>query len=370
MCGIMLTKRSIYQTKVKDLVATKGGVLEDSWEYVDSTEKFWVTCAQGHKWQTCWNVLQSNHWCPECALKSTLIRIANSRISEDLVRKYIEDKKGKLDSQWHYTNNHEKFWVECEHRHRWQTLWNNVRSGHWCPYCKKTIVIEKDVKAHIEKNGGVLSRDWVYVSATEKFELRCESGHTFKTSWDKIRSGHWCPSCYGNTQTDGLKVKSFIEQKGGKLDHTWKYINSIQSFWVTCKKGHRWETHWGSIRQGHWCPRCVDTKSENEFREVMERTFLVTFPKQKPGWLVNPNTGRRLELDGYNENIKIAFEYQGPYHFENVRNTHLEQQKRDEIKLEKCQERGIRLIVIPYWIPKKDWEIEIQNQICMTKRKE
>jgi hypothetical protein len=35
------------------------------------------------------------------------------------------------------------------------------------------------------------------------------------------------------------------------------------------------------------------------------------FKSVRPGWLENPLTGRNLELDCYNEYLKLALEYNG-----------------------------------------------------------
>jgi phage-related protein len=356
-----------YDKNVKDFITSKGGHINNGWEYISSTEKFWITCHKGHEWETCWNVIQSGHWCPKCANEKNLSRIEDSKTDENEIRQFIcNNKEGKLDSEWKYINNYEKFWVECKYGHRWQAMWANLRKGHWCPFCNKTIVLEKDVRSFIENKGGTLLPQWKYVKAVEKFEIRCKEGHHFKSHWDKIRLGHWCPYCYGNNKKDSSEIKKFIEIKGGELDTDWKYENSITKFWVTCKKGHRWETNWNTIRPGHWCPHCRIFKKEQEFREVMEDHFGVQFPSQRPKWL-RYKTRWPLELDGYNKDKEIAFEYQGIQHYMAIgfSKDHLKYsalRERDIFKRDLCNKKGLKLIIMPYWISPKNWIIEIKNQ--------
>lgn len=356
-----LDTRSIYEKLTRDLIKSKGGSIRDSWHYKDSTDKFTVTCSKGHKWQTSWNIIQSGHWCPDCAKK---VRNLNNRVSEVEVRDFIASKGGKLDPDWKYISNHEKFWVECGRGHRWQVIWNNLRKNSWCPYCSKTIVVEDDVRKYIENKGGHLPKDWKFIKSIKKFDLQCENGHSFQSCWDKIRLGHWCPYCYGNNRTEESKIKDFIKLKNGSLDSDWKYVNSTHRFWVTCHRGHRWKAIWSNIRKDHWCPKCRNSKYENRFRKIMERVFFVSFPKQKPDWMRNPLTGRILELDGYNNGIKVAFEYQGIYHYSNPIGIKFSdiQKIRDNIKEKLCYENGVALIIMPYWIKESDWEIEITNQ--------
>ena len=65
-----------------------------------------------------------------------------------------------------------------------------------------------------------------------------------------------------------------------------------------------------------------------------------------------------MELDGYNEKLAIAFEYQGRQHYEHIKYFHGTSQRKlssrltdDEIKRRECQVRGIRLIEIPFSVP-------------------
>lgn len=62
----------------------------------------------------------------------------------------------------------------------------------------------------------------------------------------------------------------------------------------------------------------------------------------------------KLELDGYCEELKLAFEYQELQHFENMEYFHRnedsfqKQQERDKKKIKLCEDNGITLVEIPY----------------------
>lgn len=94
-------------------------------------------------------------------------------------------------------------------------------------------------------------------------------------------------------------------------------------------------------------------KSEAETRRIFEEIFNAKFPKSRPSWLKS-SKGTSLELDGYNQDLKIAFEYQGEYHYMDVPihqqgRTLAEIQRTDKLKEDLCQRRGITLIQVPYW---------------------
>ena len=54
--------------KCKELAKTKGGeCLSDV--YIDALTKLKWRCEKGHEWQTSWNTVSADHWCPTCGKK-------------------------------------------------------------------------------------------------------------------------------------------------------------------------------------------------------------------------------------------------------------------------------------------------------------
>lgn len=97
-------------------------------------------------------------------------------------------------------------------------------------------------------------------------------------------------------------------------------------------------------------------KGENIACKILEEIYNVPFTKEKPDFLINPKTKRKLELDCYNDSLKIALEYQGEQHYKwpNYTNQSYkefqDQVYRDEIKRKICKELGIKLVEVPYYI--------------------
>ena len=93
---------------------------------------------------------------------------------------------------------------------------------------------------------------------------------------------------------------------------------------------------------------------ERECRRVLEQYFGLDFPSVRPKWLRNPETGRCLELDCYNEELGVAIEFQGiqHYHYPNKYHSTVDEfvaaKARDELKREMCDEHGVFLIAVPY----------------------
>lgn len=109
-----------------------------------------------------------------------------------------------------------------------------------------------------------------------------------------------------------------------------------------------------------------ESKGETLCREAAQRVFGVPFVKVRPDFLKNNVTGYNLELDIYNEDLKIAIEYNGRQHYEFVPFFHknhehfMNQKYRDEIKKMICKQQGIHLIEVSYETPPTEIETLIR----------
>jgi len=110
-------------------------------------------------------------------------------------------------------------------------------------------------------------------------------------------------------------------------------------------------------------------KREEKCRNILQKYFGRRFIKIKPKWLIYPKTGRKLELDGYCKELRLAFEYNGaqhyyynPYHYKN-RNQFKDQVSRDKWKYKRCKELGINVIIIPFDLQEEEIENYIFNQL-------
>jgi hypothetical protein len=88
-------------------------------------------------------------------------------------------------------------------------------------------------------------------------------------------------------------------------------------------------------------------------RALLEGITGEHWKKFRPKWL-RTSHGRKFELDGYCEPLKIAFEYQGKQHYEfmpyfhKIESTFEKRRNDDQIKRELCEKHGVRLIEVPY----------------------
>lgn len=141
-----------------------------------------------------------------------------------------------------------------------------------------------------------------------------------------------------------------------------EYVNSKHPHNWKCYFGHKFKKNWDSIKnQGIWCPQCESRNPEEFVRFCFEQLFESTFPKQRPDWLRNSD-GYKMELDGFSEELNIAFEYQGKQHYEYISHYHhtradFEKRKKDdEVKVKLCSEEEVLLFVVPYFIEPHNME--------------
>lgn len=116
----------------------------------------------------------------------------------------------------------------------------------------------------------------------------------------------------------------------------------------------------------------TDSRGETECRRVLEQLYNRPFNKARPDFLSNPVTGGEynLELDCYNDELKIAVEYNGVQHykytpyFHKSREAFQNQKYRDYMKRELCQKNGVTLIEVPYSVPIGEIEQYLRKRLA------
>ena len=95
-------------------------------------------------------------------------------------------------------------------------------------------------------------------------------------------------------------------------------------------------------------------------RLAIKDIYNVPFSVVRPDWLRNPNTGYNLELDCYNDDVKIAIECYNESHYKWPNFTHgtfddvITQINIDKMRMAMCKQEGVRLIVVSYTIEVED----------------
>lgn len=99
------------------------------------------------------------------------------------------------------------------------------------------------------------------------------------------------------------------------------------------------------------------SKGEKMVCQALSEIYGVPFANVRPKFMINPETNKRIEFDCYNEDLKIAGEYNGVHHYvwpnwtKKSYQKFIEQMRRDQLKVELSDRNGVYLITVPYNVP-------------------
>jgi hypothetical protein len=244
-----------------------------------------------------------------------------------------------------------------------QTSNNHLNSNHPCKYClqesrRKALSDSLETfKNKIQTKYGNLFdfENANYINQRTPISLKCLKHNKVITKEPQVfLRGNGCDLCVKEESSANLsertfkEIKSFVSKLNGKCLSK-NYLNNKSKLDFECNAGHQFQKSWSEVKNSlRWCSKCSPNKliGETIARLILEHLLKINLPslyiKEMDG----------LQLDGYNESHKIAFEYQGYQHF--TENSHFhqsnkrfeEQLKRDQYKKALCKQNGIILIEI------------------------
>ena len=280
----------------------------------------------------------------------------------------VSESKYEFGNKYQYIHTKEKVQLICpEHGEFWIAP-NHFKKGKGCIKCAGTC--PKQAKIGFEKQVSVskyeFGSEYKYIGAIEKVQLICSEHGEFWIKPSSFKSGHGCIKCAGNCPEQaqsGLEQK--ISESKYKFGNKYEYINDSTKVQLICPEHGEFWIKPNDLKNGHGCAGCAGSNNENSCRDIIQELTGYNFPKRNPAFLKNPKTGRNLELDGYCEELKLAFEYDGEQHFKAVEYWGGEEalkktQKYDRLKNKLCKKEGINLIRIPYTVKNKEQYIKRQ----------
>lgn len=285
------------------------------------------------------------------------------------LREIARSRGGELLSSVYQGSSKHLLW-ECELGHQWEATPENIKGnrtkkGTWCKKCghrsgreKQLGSLEEIKRIANSKGGECLSNE--YQGNHIHLTFMCSEGHDWQTTPATIKRGSWCPRCSASTRNKHRRlslteIKGIAHARGGKCLSE-EYTNNSQNLKWECSEGHTWQAPANRIRQGGWCPKCKFSVGENICRIYFETIFQKKFTpahKSELPWLTGKNDYSSLELDGFNQELGVAFEHHGKHHYSAGRYSSSKSddlaiiQERDERKRTLCKLNGVKLIEIP-----------------------
>jgi hypothetical protein len=237
--------------------------------------------------------------------------------------------------------------------HKFPTSYQRFKNcGQRCQKCAKRLKItEEQIKEFLEEDGYKLVAYNGIGSHTNHSVKHLLCGHIYPVCYNTFKNGgNRCPKCAKKAKITEEEIRECLEEEGYRLiqyngiGHQTKH--TVEHILCGCQ----YPTNYDRFKNGgQRCPDCSKSRTENECRKVFESLFPEhKFPNTRPNFL------QGLELDGYCEELNMAFEYNGRQHYEVVdfiqndtQEDLEERQEHDRRKLEICNQRGIKLCVIP-----------------------
>ncbi len=244
-----------------------------------------------------------------------------------------------------------------------QTSNNHLNSKHPCKFClieSRRAALSDGIQTFRNKiqliYGDLFDFENVnYVNQRTPVSLKCLKHNKVITKEPQVfLRGNGCDLCSKEESARNLsertlnEINIFVSKLNGKcLSKT--YVNNESKLDFECNNGHKFQKSWSEVKNSlRWCSKCSPNRliGETITRLMLEHLLRI----ELPSIYITQMDG--LQLDGYNETNKIAFEYQGYQHF--TENSHFhqsdkrfdEQLKRDQYKKALCIQNGITLIEI------------------------
>jgi hypothetical protein len=217
-------------------------------------------------------------------------------------------------------------------------------------------------KQKLEQHGFKIHYSSNNLALNKEYDFTCPNGHEIYTRLDTVvsrldRKSKGCKFCRDKDRSE-ISLNTALKY----LPENFKIIDSYRKnverkenrtigvYKVRCDQNHDFE-----VESGHFknlsCPKCNATLylGQERTREIFHQIFNVEFKSIRPNWLKNPKTNTNLELDGYNQDLNLAFEFQGKQHTSSntqFGDEYYAQVERDKLKKEICENLGIKLIEI------------------------
>jgi hypothetical protein len=366
--NLKMPKKHTYE-HVKQYIESITGYKLLSSEYINAFSKLQLHCPKNHKFEMKFNNFQQGQRCSFCN--------GGKRLSYEQVKSYIESFDGYELLDESYKNNNLKLQIKCPEEHIFKMSYDCFKRGQRCPICQKIESVKKrrlsfnDVKKYIEDNDYVLL-DEKYINNQSKLKILCPKKHVFKMIFNNFKKGQRCPICQKKISSDKQRhsyeyIKSFIESKNNHLLSE-NYYNSHRKLSIKCPKNHIFNMSFNCFKRRQRCPICVYEKqrssAEIEILEYIKNIYNGIIIPNDRTQIINPLTGYNLELDIWLPEISKAIEYNGTYwHNEKY------QKIKDKLKIEKCKQKGIQLLIIDEkeWMKNKDWN-KIDKHLQFQKR--
>lgn len=306
-----------------------------------------------HQWSPMFGKIQAGQGCPKCAIKRNTER---RTISLEQLKTMFSALKLEVIRELSPRGRERRLEFKCL---KCGTVFAasphaKLHNKTGCKKCGMQLVGRKlsislpELDERLKKKGVVRVGDFVSTHANMKVKyLRC--GHSLEMTPNSVFRAQSCPKCAGHVRVTKDEYIDFARQFNGVLVVQGGGV-SEKSLW-RCEMEHEFEGAYSDMKyHNRFCPRCFSSHSEEVTRTLAEHLLGVPFPKKK---LKSLRGDQRypLELDMYNEDLKLAIEHHGEQHYKPQKNWGGAKafrliQERDQERRLGCEKLGIKLLEV------------------------
>lgn len=216
----------------------------------------------------------------------------------------------------------------------------------------------------------VLRKKWTKnecIKSSKNFKFSHEWAKKCPKQYNYARKHGWLNDClrklikknkgkgyWNNVEILKKEIKKYKTRKEFSLNNGSAYTFALKNF------------KWLLDLQLPVIENSTTSMGEYSTKIFLEKVFKLPFIKKTHDFLINPKTGRKMELDGYCEKLNIAFEYGNHQKMKSlIPKREIDKILfKDKIKARTCNSKGIKLLQITTdSIAKKNPAEHLKNQI-------
>ena len=280
------------------------------------------------------------------------------------LQEIVSAKGGKIKEGEVYLDAKSKITFIDQLGNEFQMIPDAVKRGAWSPYESGKVYNNseyhmKQLQEIVSAKGGKIKEGEVFIDTKSKMTFIDSLGNEFQMIPNALKRGQWSPyesgNVYNNPEYHMKQLQEIVSAKGGKIKEGEVYLDAKSKITFIDQLGNEFKKTPDAVKSGSWSPYEKNC-SEHICRQIIEQIYNNQFPSV---WnIIKRKNGNKLQLDGYSEKLKIAFEYQGEQHTtgwffgnnddKNKQNL-MESKERDNEKKQICIDKNILLLEINYY---------------------
>lgn len=260
-----------------------------------------------------------------------------------------------------YTNRNNKVVIICPIHGDFEQTPNGHLKGYGCNSCGRERT--KMPEHEFINRSKIIHGDFYdysnlnYNGSSKPVTIKCPLHGIFKQRARNHLEGCGCKQCSLDKVSKDFSddTETFIKKSilihGNKYDYSKvEYIDNDTKVKIICSKHGIFEQYPGNHKAGNRCPSCVISKGEEVILNFLLENKIDFIPQYK---FVDCKDKRPLPFDFYLPKYNTCVEYNGRQHFEVIEvwgGIHAleDRRKKDKIKYEYCEKKGINLLTITH----------------------